>query len=124
MDHLTLPLHRVLIDRNRSQVRVDAPEHEIRVLQAVHAPNIVKIVERDVDEGEFDLSAEAEYDRLTRTYLRTGAANPVTAVFRSPEELRTFGFSPGHAPREQESRALDARKDARKRAKPEARSAA
>ena len=119
---ISLPLVRVLVDRGRDKIRVDCPEHEVRVLQAVHGVAEVKIIEKDVDDRVFDPSATAEWDRLDRTYRRTGVSadrSPVAVAYRNgPADLEQFGFSTGLKARQGDDvRAFDAKKDARDKAK-------
>jgi len=93
MDRMTVSTVACLVDRGRSQVRVEVPEHEVSVLRAVHGSAEVRVLERDVDEMELEVSAEAEWDRLCRTYRRIGAADPVRFVWPDgPVSLERFGF--------------------------------
>lgn len=126
MEAKTLEVVRCLVDRGRSQIRVDVPEHEVLVLRVVHGDAEVKVIERDVDEialdpiNGLDPSASAEWDRLTRTYHRVGSQDPVRAAFPlGPSALERFGFSSnvGPAVRSEDVRAFDERKEARKKAK-------
>jgi hypothetical protein len=89
---LTLPLHRVLVDRERAKYVKDLPEHEITVLRAVHGPQNVITQASNVGQAEFDPDPELEYDRLARTYRRTGGQDPMRVFVEGPESLRRYGF--------------------------------
>jgi hypothetical protein len=95
----SLPLVLVEIDRGKEKLTVDVPQHEIRVLQAVHGEENVRhhAKQEDVpDEGEFALSAGAEYDRLKRKYNRINAPDFVRMAYPAgPEALVKFGFEDG-----------------------------
>lgn len=126
-----LEVVRCLVDRGRSQIRVDVPLHEVAVLRAVHGRNEVQVIERDVDEialdavNGLDPSAEAEWDRLERIYERTNEKGEAVrdqcrlAFPAGPVALEQFGFSSsiGPASRADEVRSFDERKEARKKAK-------
>ena len=96
MSQITLSVVACMVDRGRNLLRVEVPEHEAAVLRAVHGPESVQIIERDVDELELEISAEAEWDRLVRTYARTGAADPVRYTWPDgPSSLERYGFKTG-----------------------------
>lgn len=96
MDRLTFETVACLVDRGHNKLRVEVPQHEIAVLRAVHGQLEVKIIETDVDEIELEASAEAEWDRLVRTYARIGAPDPVRFVWpEGPMALEKYGFKSG-----------------------------
>lgn len=90
---LKLPLVSAQVDRGRTKLRLKVPEHEVAVLRMVHGNAEVKVLDKGSDKGEFPISANEEYDRLTRTYARVGAPDPVRAAFvMGPSSLEQFGF--------------------------------
>lgn len=97
---LELQLFCVQVTRNREVVNLTVPEHEIRVLQAMHTPgNVKKVAELDPDIESYDVdeSAEAELARLDRKYKHNGQArNPVDIAFPQREfDLERYGFKAG-----------------------------
>jgi hypothetical protein len=96
------PLFDVEIDRGRDVLTVAVPEHEIRVLRAVHGPDKVRATpSADKETIALNDSADAEYARLQRKYYRINAPDPVrTAYPVGPEALAAHGFSLGRAPTE------------------------
>lgn len=120
MNNITTEVVRCLVDRGRSVIRVDVPKHEVAVLRAVHGGSEVRVIEQDVDEVELEASAEAEWDRLNRTYKRTGGGDPLRAVWpEGPTALERFGFSSDVRPvdRETDLRAINPKREARRKAK-------
>jgi hypothetical protein len=97
VDSLTLKLVNLDIDRGRDVLTVAVPEHEIRVLRAVHGDDKVRrSAEQEGDEEDFDASADAEYDRLTRKYHRVNSADLVRIAYpNGAMQLQDFGFSMG-----------------------------
>lgn len=96
MDRMTFTTVACLVDRGKNLIRVEVPEHEVNVLRAVHGMQEVQIIERDVDEIELEGSAEAEWDRLARTYARLGAPDPVRFTWPDgPVALTKYGFKSG-----------------------------
>lgn len=97
---LELQLFCVQVTRNREVVNLTVPEHEIRVLQAMHTPgNVKKVAELDPDIESYDVdeSAEAELARLDRKYKHNGQTrNPVDIAFPQREfDLERYGFKAG-----------------------------
>ncbi len=91
-DSVVVPVIRVIVDRGKSKIRADVPEHEVLVLRAVHGEVEVQEIER-IGERAFEPSAEAEYDRLVRAYRRANAPDYVRMVFaEGPFSLERFGF--------------------------------
>lgn len=84
------------IERGRDVITVAVPAHEVRVLQAIHgAVKVREAREQKGYEGEFDENVHAEYDRLTRKYLRINAPDPVRLAYpMGPDQLTDFGFDP------------------------------
>ena len=100
MAELELKLVCVQIQSNKEVINVTVPEHEIRVLQAMHGPsNIRKVAELDPDVESFDVddSAEREIARLDARYQHNGQQrNPVDVAFPSRElSLVAYGFKAG-----------------------------
>lgn len=94
---LELKLLCVQIQRNNEVINVTVPEHEMRVLQAMHSPgNVRKVAELDPDIESYDVdeSAEAELARLDRKYKHNGQTrNPVDVAFPQREyDLERYGF--------------------------------
>lgn len=122
MNNITTEVVRCLIDRGRSVIRVDVPKHEVAVLRAVHGNAEVKVIENDVDDLELEISAEAEWDRLARTYKRIGGVDPLRKVWpEGPAALERYGFSSDVRPvdREADLRAINPKREARRKAKAE-----
>jgi hypothetical protein len=95
-DTITLPLHRVTIDRGRDVLTVEVPEHEIDVLRAVHGVAEVRDLGAGDDEITLDANADAEWNRLQRRYKRINAADPVIVAYRTgPSGLKARGFALG-----------------------------
>lgn len=84
----------VEIQRGKYVITCEVPEHEVRVLKAIHGVDEqVQIVDKDAGEIELDANAHAEYARLQRTYQRTGAPDPVRVAYpMGAEDMRSFGF--------------------------------
>ena len=80
-DTITLPLHNVEIDRGTAVITVEVPEHEIRVLRAVHGVAEVPDKGESDDERDFDANADAEWDRLVRTYKRPNMQDAVQIAY-------------------------------------------
>lgn len=97
MDSLTLKLVNLDIDRGRDVLTIAVPEHEIRVLRVVHGDDKVRrAAAQEADELDFDASADAEYDRLTRKYHRVNSADLVRVAYpNGAMQLAEFGFSLG-----------------------------
>ena len=123
-DKLTLPLLNVEIERGRDTITVAVPEHEVRVLQAVHTAGNVRVVDiedpDDQEEAKFSSSADDEFMRLQGKYRRVNAPDYVLAALRDgPESLTKYGFKMGRggstaAP---QSMVINHGKEARKAAK-------
>lgn len=116
MDRMTFTTVACLVDRGKNLIRVEVPEHEVAVLRAVHGMQEVRITERDVDEVELEASADAEWDRLTRTYARIGAADPVRFTWpEGPVALEKYGFVPdmGLVDRETDLRVINPKRRGR-----------
>lgn len=99
---LELKLICVQIQRNNEVINVTVPEHELRVLQAMHSPgNVRKVAELDPDIESYDVedSAEAEIAKLDRKYKHNGQTrNPVDVAFPARElDLERYGFKAGSA---------------------------
>ena len=94
MDSLTLKLLNLDIDRGRDVLTVAVPEHEMRVLRVVHGDDKVRrSAVQEGDEQDFDASADAEYDRLTRKYHRVNSADLVRIAYPNGAlQLVDFGF--------------------------------
>jgi hypothetical protein len=94
-EYKSFPVHQVMIDRDKSILAVEVPEHEIDVLRFVHGHEVVQ--DKGVVEGEeveLDPSAEAEWARLKRKYGRINAPDYVAMAFRTgPRGLSERGFS-------------------------------
>jgi len=119
---LELKLFCVQIQRNNEVINVTAPEHEIRVLQAMHTPtNVKKVAELDPDIESYDVdeSAEAEIARLDRKYKHNGQVrNPVDVAFPQRElDLERYGFKAGNAVEEAPMSITEVRKPESKKAK-------
>lgn len=90
-DTKSYPLHHVKIDRDKEHVTTYVPEHEIRVLEAIHGTDKVKDLGETGDTVELDVSAVGEFDRLRRKYHRINAPDPVLRAFPTgPRELDGF----------------------------------
>lgn len=93
---LTLALRKVAIIRGRETLNAAVPEHEVRVLQAVHSPANVKAIPQpkdEMDEAQFDASAEAEIARLQRKYRRINTPDAVLLAYpQGAMDLERFGF--------------------------------
>lgn len=93
--HITLDLVGVLVERGKTVVSKAVPEHEIRVLKAVHSAAKVRKVDLSPDmepDGQFHANAYMEWGRLENVY-RNKDSNPVAAAYPGgPEDLVAFGF--------------------------------
>lgn len=91
---LTLLLVNLVIDRGRDVLTVAVPEHEIKVLRAVHGDDKVRRADvQEGDEQDFDPSADAEYDRLTRKYHRVNSPDPVHRAYpNGASQFESIGF--------------------------------
>lgn len=119
---LELKLFCVQIQRNNEVINVTVPEHEIRVLQAMHTPgNVRKVAELDPDIESYDVdeSAEAEIARLDRKYKHNGQPrNPVDIAFPDREgSLERYGFKAGGVVEETPMSVTEVRKPESKKAK-------
>lgn len=93
-DTITLPLHNVEIDRGTAVITVEVPEHEIRVLRAVHGVAEVQDKGESDDERDFDANADAEWDRLVRTYKRPNLPDAVQIAYPTGSgALKAAGFN-------------------------------
>ena len=94
-EKVTLNLIDVLIDRGRDVLTVAVPEHEIRILRAVHGVDAVtEADEQEGDEDDFDTNANAEIARLVRKYRRVNSEDPVRIAYPGgADEISKFGFS-------------------------------
>ena len=93
-DTITLALHAVEIDRGKTRVTVEVPEHEIRVLRAVHGVAEVQDMGESDDEREFNPNAGAEWDRLVRTYKRPNMPDAVQVAYpMGVAALKDAGFT-------------------------------
>ena len=94
METANLKLVNLDIDHGKNVLTVAVPEHEINVLRLVHGGD--KVRRSEVQEGDtqdFDASADAEYDRLTRKYYRVNAPDLVRAAFpMGAAQLEQAGF--------------------------------
>ena len=120
---LELKLVCVAIQRDKEVVNVTVPEHEVRVLQAMHGLHNVKVVaELDpaVQSYDVDDSADAELARLDRKYQHQGQrANPVDVAFPGRDRdalLASFGFKHGLAVEEVPQSMTKVRTPAKKKA--------
>lgn len=88
----------VEITRNKEGIRLSVPEHEVRVLRAMHGDintAIICEIPQEDEVAELPLSAEAEIGRLTRRYAR-GEDDPVVRAFpNGPLDLERYGFVSG-----------------------------
>lgn len=97
-DTIEVPLHDVLIDRGTTVIPVQIPAHEIDVLRAVHGVAEVQDKGPNGDDIALDVSADAEWARLTRKYKRLNTTDPVGIAHRTgPSALKVFGFELGRS---------------------------
>lgn len=91
---LSVKIVAATIDRGREVLHVYVPEHEIRVLRAVHGVKEVAVIDPYFEDGELSASAEDEFQRLTRKYHRLNAPNPVLMAYPAgARDLEREGFS-------------------------------
>lgn len=95
---ITLDLVAVLVERGKTTISKSVPEHEVRVLKAVHGAAKVTRAELSPDmdpDGEFHANAYMEWGRLENVY-RQKDVNPVAVAYPGgPEDLVAFGFELG-----------------------------
>lgn len=121
---IAVPLNTVEIQRGKDVHVRDVPEHEVRVLRAIHRD--VRVINKDAGEIELDGNAFAEYLRLQNTYRQTGQKDPALVAYPGgARELEAFGFAFDDdradvgAPQSMvKNHAKDAKKSAAKKAKP------
>lgn len=123
MATLELKLVCVQIQRNKDVVNVTAPEHEVRVLKAMHGPdNVRQVAELDPEVESYDVddNADAELGRLDRKYRHNGQrANPVDVAFPGRDRdplLASYGFRSGIAMEEAPQSMTRVRKPPKKKA--------
>lgn len=98
---ITLPLVGVEIELSagRAVIAKAVPEHEVRVLRAVHGAGKVKRTELSAEmepEGEFYANMHLEYARLRAVYRPREGADPVQIAFPDgPEALLAYEFTAG-----------------------------
>lgn len=97
---LTLPLVLVLIDRGKTVISKAVPEHEVRVLKAIHKGKVqTGDLAADMEpEGQFHPNAHMELARLHACYRpdKDGGDNGIDRAFpNGAEDLVAFGFSLG-----------------------------
>lgn len=92
---VSLQLIHVLVNRgNGAILNATVAEHEIPVLRAVHHPNPVQVVGPTDDVGQFNPSANVEFERLRRKYGRKNAPDYVVRAYPNGAlSLTQFGFS-------------------------------
>lgn len=99
-NRITLDLVGVAIELSagRAVIAKAVPEHEVKVLRAVHSAGKVKRIELSAEmepEGTFHANAYLEFSRLQAVY-RQREGDPVTVAFPDgPEALVAYGFSQG-----------------------------
>lgn len=116
---VTFTLIHCLVKRGPTTINVRVPEHEIKVLEAIHGhANVFRQEEDYPDEITLDASADYEIGRLATKYNRKGDDMPVTArAFpMGAEALERFGFKLGRKRFEEApaSSQVDHAKEARK----------
>lgn len=121
MSKLELKLVCVKVRRGNEVMNVTAPEHEVRVLKAMHGlDNVQQVAELDpeVESLEVEDNAEAEIARLDRRYKHNGQQrNPVDVAFPMRElDLERYGFKAGGPQAETPRSATTVRKPAKKKA--------
>lgn len=85
---------RVEIQRGKDVLSVHVPEHEVRVLKAVHRPEHVRAVEDSPYRCELPDNADGEYARLSRKYFRPNAPDAVGIAYPlGGSMLESFGFT-------------------------------
>lgn len=93
-ESLSVKIVAATIDRGREVLHVYVPEHEVRVLRAVHGLKEVAVIDPYFEDGELSASAEDEFQRLTRKYHRLNAPNPVLMAYPAgARDLEREGFS-------------------------------
>lgn len=119
MSKIEVTLIDVMIDRGRDVLTVAVPQHEIRVLQAVHGIDKVRPADKQEEDTELlDKSASAELSRMTRKYQRLNAPDPVRLAYpMGASQLSEFGFDPGIAGAPEQHAVIKKHKPAKKAAK-------
>lgn len=97
---LTLPLVLALIDRGKTIISKAVPEHEVRVLKAIHKGKVtVGDLADDMEpEGQYHPNAHMELARLHACYRpdKDGGENSIDRAFpNGAEDLVAYGFSLG-----------------------------
>lgn len=98
---LNLPLVLALIDRGKTVISKAVPEHEVRVLKAIHKGKVEvadKLAPDMEPEGKFHPNAHMELARLHACYRpdKDGGDNGIDRAFpNGAEDLVAYGFSLG-----------------------------
>ena len=122
MSKIEVKLVCVQIQRNLEVINVTVPEHEVRILQAMHGPsNVRKVKELDpeVEVAELGDSPADELLRLERRYKHAGQQDsPVRLAYPNGErDLAAFGFTGSETASEVPQSETKVRKPAKKAAK-------
>lgn len=92
-----LALKRVSVTRDNSKLVVEVAEHEIPILELIHTPENVQVLESKDDLGVIEVSANAEQEllRLRNKYDQKND-QVVQAIYpRGARDLAQEGFSVG-----------------------------
>lgn len=113
----------VQIQRNHEVINSTVPEHEVRILKAMHGPDNVKVVaelDPEVEAKSLDDGPANELLRLHRLYTHKGQdRSPVDVAYPGGElDLERYGFIGSMETTEQVRSETKVRKPAKKAAKP------
>lgn len=87
-DAVVVTVQRVEIRRDNDTIVTDVPEHEVAILEVIHLPENVQVIDEDVTDIDLDGSAEAEWARLKAKYDQSGDESPLLRAY--PEGQRAL----------------------------------